>query len=351
MPLHHLFIGTYTSHGSKGIYAVEFDGDTGKFGAVTLAAETAHPTYLTLSPDGHTLYAVSESAGLASAFSIGSDRRTLSPLGTPQPSSGKPPCHLATDQTGRVLLAAHYHTGIVASIPITAHGALATPASVIRHTGSSIDPERQTSPHPHSVTVSPDNRYVFACDLGTDQIFIYRLDLETGLLTPHEPAFISTTPGSGPRHLAFTPDGTHAFMISEMGGTVTAYQYDSARGTLLARDSQSALPTGFDGANKSAAIRVHPNGRIIYASNRGPDTIAVLNFDPSTGRLSLVQTVASGGAQPRDFNLSPDGRWLIAANQDTHSLNVFQIAPDTGLLSPTPETIEVRTPVCVLFSD
>lgn len=351
MPTHRLFIGTYTHDGSKGIYALQLDATTGQLSPPTLAAEASSPSYVALSPDRRALYAVSESDATAAAYAIDADRTHLTPLSGSQPAGGKAPCHLAVDRTGRVLLTANYHTGVVASLPIAPDGTLKPPASVIQHAGSSVNPDRQSSPHVHSVTLSPDNRFVLVCDLGLDRIFTYQLDVAAGRLAPAQPAFTATPPGSGPRHLAFTPSGHHVFALTEMGGTLIAYRYDPDRGALTELDTQSTLAPDFRGENTSAAVRVHPNGRFVYASNRGPDDIAVFAFDEVSGRLSLRQLAPSGGKGPRDFAFSPDGEWLVAAHQSSNSLAVFRVDRDTGRLSPTPHTAAIPTPVCVLFLD
>jgi 6-phosphogluconolactonase len=192
---------------------------------------------------------------------------------------------------------------------------------------------------------------VLVCDLGLDKIFTYRLDAATATLTAGEPAFTATAPGSGPRHFAFAPDGRHAFVIAEMGGTLTAYRFEPDNGALIALDTQSTLDPDWRGENSSAAVRVHPNGRFIYGSNRGPDTIAVFAFDDASGRLIRVESVPSGGNGPRDFSLSPDGRWLVAAHQSSGNLTVFRVDPATGRLSATPHHARLSTPVCVLFVD
>lgn len=351
MPIHRLFIGTYTRETSQGIYALQLDATTGRLGEPILAAESKNPTYLALSTDRRVLYAVSESDAMAAAFAITDDHSQLSPLTTGQSAGGKAPCHLAVDRSGRVLLVANYHTGVVASLPINSDGTLRPPASVIQHTGSSVDPNRQKEPHVHAVTVSPDNRFVLVCDLGLDKIFTYRLAPATAQLTPADPPFITTPPGSGPRHFTFAPNGRHAFAVTEMGGTLIAYHYDAARGTLVQSDIKSTLAPGFQGENKSAAVRVHPNGRFVYASNRGPDTITVFAFDEVTGRLAFVEHVPSGGSCPRDFALSPDGHWLVAAHQTSHSLTVFRVHRDSGRLEPLPHGAGISMPVCVLFVD
>jgi 6-phosphogluconolactonase len=346
-----LFIGTYTHHGGKGIYALQLDGTTGELGPPLVAAVTPSPSYLAFSPDRTTLYAVSETEAMAVAFRVQSDRTHLSPLPTRQQAGGTAPCHLTVDHTGRVLLVVNYHTGVVASFPIQPDGTLAPAASIIQHHGSGVDPERQASPHAHSVTVSPDNRFALVCDLGLDKIFTYRLDSVTATLAPAEPPYAATAPGSGPRHFAFSLNGQHAFVITEMGGTLTSYLYGPEHGTLKEIDSQSTLPKDFRGENKSAAVRVHPNGHFVYASNRGPDSIAVFSFDSASGRLTLVEIVPSGGKAPRDFALSPDGNWLVAAHQDSNSLTVLRVSPETGRLTRTMASAEISMPVCVLFAD
>jgi 6-phosphogluconolactonase len=346
----HLFVGTYTSHGSKGVYALTFDSVSGQFGPPALAAETPNPTYLARPPDAARLYAVNDSAAMAVGFAIAPDRTHLTPLVPAQPAVAKAPSHLALDASGRTLIVANYHLGFIASLPVAADGQLGPPASRIQHHGSSVNPERQSSPHPHCVTVSPDNRFVFVCDLGLDKIFTYQLDAANAVLTPHEPAFVTSAPGAGPRHLVFSPDGRHAFMISEMGGTVTVYCYEPSRGTLVATDTQSTLPADFRGENKSAAIRVHPNGRFIYGTNRGHDSVAVFAFDSAAGRLSRIEIVSSGGAAPRDAILTPDARWLLVALQDSNTLTALRVDAVTGRLAAASATANVPKPVCLVFA-
>lgn len=350
MPTLPFFVGTYTVRGSRGIHSAQLDLDTGELSAPTLAAESTNPTYLALSPHGKTLHAVSDSPSLAASFAISADRRALTPLSAPQPAIGKPPSHLAVDATARVVLVAHYHSGYVAAIPLADTGAPGLPTERLQHTGSSINPDRQSAPHPHCVVVSPDNRHVLVCDLGLDKIFTYRLDPAAAALTPAEPPFVACEPGSGPRHLAFSPGGLHAFMLSEMGGTITAYHYTATTGALQPLHTHPTLPPHFRGENKSAAIRVHPNGRFVYASNRGPDTVAVLAIDPASAHLSPVEIVPSGGAQPREIALSPDGRWLLAAHQDSDNVTVFRVDPATGRITATATDLSIPSPVCIVFA-
>ncbi len=351
MHTHHLFLGTYTRSGGKGIYRVDLDAATGSLSQPIVAAETSNPSFVALSPDKRFLFGVSETDALASAYAINPLTLALTPLQAPQPAGGKAPCHLVVDQTGRTLVVAHYHTGLVASLPIAPDGKLGRPGTVLQHRGSGVNRERQDSAHAHSATISPDNRHVIVCDLGLDKIFTYRLDPAAATLTPAEPAFITTAPGAGPRHAAFSRDGRHLFVINEMGGTLVCYAYDAATGSLTPTDTQSTLPAGFTGENTTAEVRVHPNGEYVYGSNRGHDSLVVFRFDAAQGKLALVEIVPVGGKHPRNFALSPDGQWLVAANQNSNDLTVFRVDASTGRLTKIDSTAIVSMPVCVAFLD
>lgn len=347
---HLVFLGTYTRTTSRGIYAVRLDRDTGALSAPILAAEAANPAWITVSPDRRFLYAIHESQAQAIGFTVDQANGQLTPLSAATPPAASPPSHLAVDATGRVLLAANYRDGFVASIAIGKDGTLGTP-NVIRHTGSGPNPTRQDKSHAHSVTVSPDNRFVIVADLGVDKIFSYALDPATAQLTPANPPFVTTAPGAGPRHFKFGRDGTRAYAINELANTITAYDYDARNGALTPRQSGSTLPADFTGSTSTAEVRVHPNGKFVYGSNRGHDSIAVFAIAPTTGELSRVQTIKSGGKTPRNFALSPDGRWLLCAHQDSDVITVFKVDPATGRLEPTPHTANVPMCVCVLFFD
>ena len=344
-----VFIGTYTRTTSRGIYAVRLDAATGALSAPALVAETPNPSFLALSPDRRLLYAVSESNAMAAVFATDLAAGTLRPLQPPQSSGGAAPCHLVVDPTQRTLLVANYHTGIVAAIPLHPDGTLGVP-NIIPHYGHSVDPVRQVSPHVHSVTLSPDDRFAIVCDLGLDRIFTYRLDAARAELTPAAPPFVATAPGAGPRHFAFGPDGRHAYAVTEMGSSVIVFDYDPATGALTIRQTLPTLPPDFHGDSSGAEIRVHPNGRFVYASNRGHDSIAVFAVQAATGRLSLVEITPCGGKNPRNFSLSPDGAWLVCANQNSNSLTVLKVDAQTGRLTLTPGSASLPLPVCVLFA-
>lgn len=348
-PTHHFFIGTYTKGESRGIYTASLNSLTGALSQPALAAETANPSFLALTPRRDVLYAVSESHALAVGFAVGLDSQ-LTALAKPQPSSGSAPCHLTVDATGRSLVLTHYGEGFAASLRILPDGTLGPP-SVTQHRGRGLDPTRQSAPHVHSVTLSPDNRFALVCDLGLDKIFSYALDPSSAQLTPGSPPFTTTAPGAGPRHSAFSPDGRHVYVINEMGGTLAAYAYDAARGTLTHLGTQPTLPTDFKDLNTTAEVRTHPNGRFVYGSNRGHDSIAVFARDAQTGLLTPVEIVPCGGKHPRNFALSPDGAWLVCANMHSNTLVAFRVDPATGRLTPVGNPIHAPAPACILFYD
>jgi 6-phosphogluconolactonase len=353
-----VYFGTYTTgQKSKGIYVSRFDTTTGALTPPELAAEAASPSFLALHPDKRFLYAVNEineidgrKAGGVSAFAIDPQRGTLAPLNR-QPSGGPGPAHVIVDRQGRNVLVANYGGGSVAVLPIGADGRLQAPSSVVQHTGSSVDPQRQKEPHAHSINVDADNRFAYAADLGLDKILIYRFNAADGTLTPNDPPFAQVEPGSGPRHFAFHPRGRFAYVINEMRCTVTAFGHDAARGALTAIQTISTLPQGqsVEKGFSTAEVQVHPSGRFLYGSNRGHDTIAVFTIDEKTGRLTSVQHEPTQGSTPRNFGIDPAGHFLLAANQRSDSVVVFRINASTGRLTPAGSRIEVGAPVCVKF--
>jgi 6-phosphogluconolactonase len=354
-----LFIGTYTRDGhSRGIYSLRLDLATGALTAPVLAAEAQNPTFLALHPDKRHLYACGELRGTkdqplggVSAFALDAAAGTLAFLNQ-QPTGAGATTHVAVDATGRMAMAANYGAGYVCALPIDAAGRLGERSACVELTGP-LGPNQpgQDKPHAHSMTVSPDNRFVFACALGLDRVYGFRLDPAKAALAPISPPFTATPAGVGPRHSKFSVDGRFFYTVNELGGSVCVFAYDAARGALLLRQTISTLPAGFRGENTSAEIRLSPDGRFVYASNRGPDSLAVFARDPAAGTLALVEIVPSGGKHPRNFALSADGRWLVCANRDTDNLVVFRVDPTTGRLTPTSNSATIAQPVCVLFVD
>lgn len=340
-----IYIGTYTGQKSKGIYSASFDPATGRIGEAKLAAETSSPSFLALHPNRKWLYAVGESGkGVVSAFAVEADATRLR-LINQQPSGGGGPCHLAVDK-GCVLVA-NYGTGSIAALPIAADGSLEEPSSVIQHEGSSVDPRRQAGPHAHFILPDPQDRHVLACDLGLDKVLVYRL--EGTRLIKNDPPFGTVDPGSGPRHLVFSPSGKWVYVVNEMGCSINTFAYDAASGAMTNVNKVSTLPADFKGQSSCAEIQVHPSGKFVYASNRGHDSIAVFESDQATGSLRLVQHQSTQGKTPRHFTLDPAGKWLLASNQDSDSIVVFAVDSGSGKLSPAGQQVEVGRPVCVVF--
>jgi 6-phosphogluconolactonase len=350
-----VYFGTYTTGSSRGIYVASFDAATGRLGAPRLAAETPSPSFLALHPSRPLLYAVNEvnefegeKAGTVSAFAIDPASGDLKPISRAS-SRGTGPCHLAVDRSGRNVLVANYGGGSVASLPLRPDGGVAASTAFVQHKGGSVDPRRQTAPHAHMVETDPKNKFALVADLGLDQMLVYKVDAKRGLLQAATPAHAKVEPGSGPRHFAFSPDGRDVYVLNEMLITIMGFRYKS--GGLTSFQTVEAMPGGAKpGAGDSGAeIMVHPSGRFVYASLRGPDSIAVFSREAATGKLALVEHVPSGGRTPRAFAIDPSGRYLLAANQRSDQVAVFAIDLSTGRLKSTGQTIDVGAPVSVAF--
>ncbi len=351
-----VYLGTYTGAKSKGIYVSRLDA-SGKLTAPELAATCASPSYLAVDRQHRFLYASNEiknfeggQGGSVSAFAV--DARTSRLTALNQQSTVTPgPAHVSVDATGKVVIVANYGGGSMVSYPVQADGRLGAPATSIVQHGSSINPMRQKEPHGHCILADPANRFALMCDLGLDQVLVFKLDPATATLTPNDPPFARLKPGAGPRHLAFRPDGLFVYVIDELDCTMTVFAYDAAHGTLSEVQSVSTLPPGEElkKTYSTAEVFVHPNGRFLYGSNRGHDSLVVFSIDETTGKLTLVEHVASGGRVPRNFNLDPSGRFLLAANQESANVTVFRIDEKTGRLTPTGNSVEIDKPVCVAF--
>jgi 6-phosphogluconolactonase len=349
-----VYIGTYTGDASKGIYAFRFDDGTGALTPVGLVAETKSPSFLAVSPNRKFLYAVNEissfegeKAGSVTAFSIDGQSGKLTQLNA-KSSKGDGPCHLAVDATGKFLAIANYGGGNFSLLPVGGDGRLGDSVAILANGGSGPDKERQEGPHAHAVVFDARNRYLLGADLGLDRVFVYKFDPATGALGANDPASVQLAPGAGPRHVAFHPTLPLVFAINELTSTITTLSWEPASGRLAAAASVSSLPPGYSADNSTAEIAVHPNGRFLYGSNRGHDSVAVFAIAP-TGNLALVEHESTRGQTPRNFAIDPTGKWLIAANQKSNSLAVFSIDQDTGVLTPVGPLAQVGTPVCVLF--
>ena len=329
---------------------------SGKTESLGLAAASVNPSFLAADPSGRFLYAVNEtgdyhgaSSGAISAFAI--DRQTgkltlLNELA----SRGADPCYISLDKTGKYLLVANYTGGNIAVFPVAKDGKLEGVSAFVQHTGSSVNPKRQEAAHAHWIETTADNRFVIVADLGLDKLMVYRFEPKNSFsLTPSDPPFTTIEPGSGPRHVAFRPDNKFAYVISELASTVTVLSYDSTKGVLTPVQTISTLPKDFSGHNDAAEIHVHPNGKFLYASNRGADSIVVYSIDQKSGRLSLVEDVPTQGKTPRNFEIDPSGSRLLVANQESGNIVVFNLDTKTGRLSATGEILPVASPVSLRF--
>jgi 6-phosphogluconolactonase len=350
-----VYTGTYTNgkSGSQGIYKLEFDADTGKLTSHGPAAKLSNPSFLAVHPSGRLLYSVNEvesqdgeKGGAVTALAIDPATGDLKPINH-QSTKGSGPCHLTVDAAGKNVLVANYGGGSIACLPIAPDGSLRPASTFIQHEGSSVDASRQKEPHAHSINLDPANRFAMVADLGLDKVLVYKFDGANGGLTPNDPPFAKTKPGAGPRHLAWHPSGRFAYVITEMGNTVTVFAYDAEHGRLEPIQAIGTLPGDFHGTSWTSEIVAHPTGNFVYGSNRGHDSIAIFTVDAATGKLKASGHQSTGGKTPRNFVIDPTGRWLLAENQDSNTIVVFGIDPTTGALKQAGEPVASPMPVCI----
>ncbi|MET9519305.1 lactonase family protein [Streptomyces sp. NPDC002994] len=343
------YLGTYTTQpgGGTGIGLASYRPRSGQLASTGVLTGVQNPSFLALSPDRRTLYAVDERAkGAVAAVRVGGGAPEV--LGRARGTGGADPCHLSVHPDGRFLLTANYTGGSLSVHPIGRGGVLGEVADVVRHTGSGPDPGRQEGPHAHMVVTDPGGRYVVAVDLGTDTVHTYWLDPRSGKLRERQRAAMK--PGAGPRHLAFHPSGRHAYVVNELDSSVVVCGYERRSGVLTPGAPQSTLGPGteLDERNYPAGVLVSPDGRFVYVSNRGHDSIAVFGVERGGAALRLVSVVPSGGSYPRHIALDPSGVLLFAANQKSGTVAVFRVDRGTGRLSPAGAVLAAPVPVCVL---
>jgi 6-phosphogluconolactonase len=350
-----LYVGTYTSGKSEGIYLYSLNLTSGELKRIDVTKDVKDPSFLALAPNRRYLFAVNEveefngkKSGALSAFAI--DQRTGGlRLLNQQPSLGGAPCYVTVDRTGRFALVANYSGGNVAVLPIRSDGSLGEATDVKQDEGSSINVDRQQGPHAHCIVLDPTNRFAYACDLGTDKIMSFRFDARRGKLIPNQKPWIAAKPGAGPRHLTFHPSGKYAYLTNEMHVTVSAFAVDRLRGNLIEMQTLPALPREPTAADSGADIHVSPDGRFLYCSNRGHDSIAAFKVDARSGKLTFVAHESTGGKTPRNFAIDPTGAFLLVANQNSDSIVTFRRDINTGRLSATGHDAEVPSPVCLKF--
>ena len=353
-----VYFGTYTNATpkSKGIYLHRLDMTTGALRPVAATEGITNPSFLATDRQRRYLYAVNEvmdfegkPGGAISAFSVDPKTGHLKPLNQ-QPTLGGAPCFVKVSQDGKFVLVANYMGGNVTVFPVQPDGSLGAAVENVQHQGKSVNAKRQEAPHAHNVVLDPANRFAFVSDLGTDKVMIYQFDKATGKLKPHATPAAAMKPGAGPRHFTFHPQGKYAYVINELDSTVTAFAYDAAKGSLRELQTVSTLPTGFAGESFCADIHLSPDGKFLYGSNRGHDSIATFAVNGQTGQLSPAGHTPTGGKWPRNFTLDPSGNFLLVANQHTNNVVVFRRDAKTGGLTAAGQPVDVPAPVCVLLA-
>jgi 6-phosphogluconolactonase len=344
-----LVVGTYTSGASKGIYVYRFYTETGKMAFLNEIDDIRNPSYLCVSANNKFVYAVIEdgiTSGV-SAFSFDAKQGKLA-LINKQPSGGADPCYISVDRAQKNVFVANYSGGSVAVLPILPGGSLGPISQNIQDNGRSVNNDRQQGPHVHTAILSPDEKYVLYTDLGTDKVSINRYH-SAAELPLSETDVVNINPGEGPRHLVFSNDSKYVYLLTEMGSAVHVYDYTG--GKLEEKQSISILADGFKGKTAGAAIKISPDGKFLYASNRlETNDITVFAIDPADGKLTLVEHTPTNGINPRDFTIDPTGNYLLVANQNSDTILEYRINKATGKLTRTSNTLTIGNPVCLKFT-
>jgi 6-phosphogluconolactonase len=342
-----VYFGTHTAGAGKGFSLAHFDTISGALSKPEFLLEAPAPAYFIIAPDSRHLYTCN-STGFVSAYAIDPATGRLTLLNQ-KPAGGGDPSYISLDATAQFILDANYDGGNIAVWKIAPDGGIGERTAFVQHTGKSVDPQRQMHAFAHSIRTDPSNRFVLVADLGLDKLFVYKFDVKTGSLTPNDPPFVTVKPGSGPRHVVFHPNGRWVYLITEMGSTIIQYDWDTARGVLKEGRTISTLPADFHGSSACSEIAVHSNGKFLYASNRGHDSIAVFAIDAGSGRLTPLEYVPSGGKTPRNFALDPSAQWMLVTNHGNNVAMVFRIDQATGKLTPVGTPVEVPYPFCPRF--
>ncbi len=349
-----VYVGTFTQGASEGIYRLRFDTTSGRLSRESVIPAKYDPSFLAIHPNRRYLYAAGRVAGengFVAAFALDPHTGQATLLNR-QSSLGNGPCHLSLAAGGRYVLTANYNSGSVAVLPVREDGALEPATCSVQHAGASVNPERQSGPHAHSINMAPGDAFAYVADLGLDKILCYRWDPAAGRLTPGDVPATEVAKGSGPRHFCFHPNGGWAYLINELNNAVVAYAYDAGSGALRELQTIPALPArpDHDAANYGADIHMHPAGRFLYGSIRGNDSIVIYRIDQNSGGLELAGHASSRGLWPRNFALDPAGRILLAANEKSDNIVSFRVDQQTGSLTPTGHSLHIPTPVCLVMT-
>lgn len=346
-----LFIGTYTGEGpdeSKGIYLVTRNIETGKLTFDSLLVEVENPTFQAISPDGRFLFTVSETAnkgGSVYSYAIQPDR-SLKTINS-QPTLGRSACHVSVNDDQTMLFVANYTSGVFTYYHLSPDGTISEPVEHYEYEGSGPHPNQNKS-HPHQAMISPDQKYVYVPDLGTDQIHMYVIQPYTGKLEALDPASFHLPPGSGPRHMTFHPTLPVAYVINELNNTIQAIKYDESTGQLTAIELYSTLPDDFDDVSYCADIHISPDGQFLYGSNRGHNSLVIFRILSDSGQLERVGFAPVHGDWPRNFHISEDGRFVYVGNQKSGNISIFSRDNESGKLSLVDSTFgNTYAPVCI----
>ena len=356
MPLEQLlvFVTSFAPGDEGAIHAFHLSTETCRWELAERTTDVEHPFFLALSPDKQTLYSIhapgqfgGEEHEQVAAYQIANGRGALKLLNR-QSARGSAACYLDVDATGKVVVLANYSTGSVAAFPIQQNGSLGEISSFVQHRGSSVDPARQQDPHAHCIVVGPRNQYVYVADLGLDQILSYQLDTTSARLVPSRQPFVRTLPGAGPRHLTFHPNGQHIYVINELTNSVSVFENDGDSGMLIERQTVSTLPDDFDGESYCADVKITPDGRFLYGTNRGHDSLAAYRIDKD-GQLTLLGIEPSLGKGPQNLAITPDGKMLLCANLPGNNVVAFRIDQETGSLTQAGEPLSIPSPSCIMI--
>lgn len=349
-----VFISAFAPGDKGAIHAYQLNPETGELKLVQRTTDVEHPFFLAVSPDNKYLYSIhapgkfgGKENEFVAAYKL-LDRTGKLKLLNRQSSLGTASCYLDIDQSGKAVVVANYTTGSVASLPVKEDGSLGEAASFIQHTGSSVNPARQKEPHAHSIVVSPDQKFVYAADLGLDKVLAYALDPKTAKLSESPQPFVRTLPGAGPRHMTFHPNGKHLYVINELKNSISEFDYDLKTGTLIERQTISTVPEDFEGTSHTADLKITPDGRFLYGTNRGHDSIAAYRIDDQ-GQLTLLGIEPSLGKGPQNLAITTDGKFLLCANMPGNNVVVFRIGKETGGLTPVGEPVSVPSPSCIMI--
>jgi 6-phosphogluconolactonase len=350
-----VYVGTYTVRGSRGIYAYSFDPASGHLGPLGLQAEAANPAFLAVAPNRRFLYSVSETddykgqhGGSLLAYRIDPKTGQLTSLNQVA-SGGMGPCYLSLDNAGKFVLTANYGGGSVSVFPLLPDGKLGEASAFVQHSGSGVNPDRQTGPHTHFIKTTFDDKFAITADLGLDQLMLYKFDSRKGALSASTPASVKVQGGAGPRHFVFHPNHRHLYLVNELDSSVSVFSYDQRHGALQPKQTTRALARDFKGESYAAEIQIDASGKFLYVSNRGADSIALFRINPESGMLNAVETVPSGGKTPRYFAIDPSGKFLLVGNQDSDNIVTFRIDQKSGKLTKADEIDNVISPACFAF--